>query len=104
MNTLILELIELLCEWIIILMLLISIHLVYNTFRKKLKHLLTNKNITTNIFRIHPHDSVMCGCFCIGFSNFVFKGKTLTEYTNLFLPYAFQKSDDIILKYFMNNT
>ena len=26
----------------------------------------------------------MCGYFCIAFIDFMFKGKTLTEYTNLF--------------------
>ena len=43
-----------------------------------------NKNIKTNIFRIRAYDSVMCGYFCIGFVIFMLKGKTLTEYTNLF--------------------
>ena len=55
-----------------------------------------NKSIKTNIFRIQAYDSVMCGYFCIGFIDFMFKGKTLTEYTNLFL----EKNDDIILPYF----
>ena len=45
----------------------------------------------------------MCGYFCIGFINFMFKGKTLIEYTNLFSPCDFTKSGDIILSYFMNN-
>ena len=45
----------------------------------------------------------MCGYFCIGFIDFMFKGKTLIEYTNLFLPNNFDKNDDIILKYFMSN-
>ena len=57
---------------------------------------LQNKNIKTNIFRIQAYDSVMCGYFCIGFIDFMFKRKTLTEYTNLFL----EKNDDIILPYF----
>ena len=42
----------------------------------------------------------MCGYFCIGFIDFIFKGNTLTEFTNLFSPNNFE---DIILKYFMNN-
>ena len=37
-----------------------------------------------NIFRIQAYDSVICGYFCIGFINFMFKGKNLTDYTNLF--------------------
>ena len=45
----------------------------------------------------------MRGYFCIGFIDFMFKGKTLTEFTNLFSPNNFEKNDGIILKYFMNN-
>ena len=44
----------------------------------------------------------MCGYFWIGFIVFVFKGKTLTEFTNLFSPNDFEKNDDIILSYFKN--
>ena len=42
----------------------------------------------------------MCGYFCIGFINFMFNGKSLTDYTNFFSPNDFNKNDDIILKYF----
>ena len=45
----------------------------------------------------------MCGYFCTGFNDFMFKGKTLTEFTNLLSPNNFKKNDGIILKYFMNN-
>ena len=62
-----------------------------------------NKNIKTNIFRIQADDSIMYGYFCIGFIDFMLAGKTLTEYTNLFLPNNFKKNDDIILNYFMSN-
>ena len=44
------------------------------------------KNIITNIYRIQAYDSIMCGYFCIGFINFMFNGKCLTDYTNLFSP------------------
>ena len=67
---------------------------------KDIKAFINNKNIKTNIFRIQAYDSVMCGYFCIGFIDFMFKGKTLTEYTNLFSPYDFKKNDNIILSYF----
>ena len=43
-----------------------------------------NKNIKPNIFRIQAYDSIMCGCFSIGFINFMLAGKTLTNLTNLF--------------------
>ena len=42
----------------------------------------------------------MCGYFSIGFLDFMLAGKTLTDYTNLFSPYDFEKSDRIILSYF----
>ena len=61
-----------------------------------------NKNIKTNIFRVQAYDSIMCGYFCIGFIDFLFKGKTLIEYTNLFFTRYFEKNDDIILSYFKN--
>ena len=65
---------------------------------------LHNKNIKTNTFRIQAFDSIMCGYFCIGLINFMFKCKSLTEYTNLFSPNDFKENDDTILKYFLNNT
>ena len=58
------------------------------------------KKIITNIYRIQAYDSIMCGYFCIGFINFMFIGKSLTDYTNLFSPNDFNKNDDIILNYF----
>ena len=69
----------------------------------EIKTFINNKNIKTNIFRIQAYDSIMCGYFCIGFIDFMLKGKTLTEYTNLFSPNNFKKNDDIILNYFMSN-
>ena len=69
---------------------------------KEIKLFINNKNIKTNIFRIQAHDSVMCRYFCIGFIDFMFKGKTLTEYPNLFSPNDFKKNDNIILSYLKN--
>ena len=54
---------------------------------KEIKKKLGNKNITANIFRIQAYNQIMCGYFCI-------------EYTNLFFPNEYQKNDKIILKYF----
>ena len=70
---------------------------------KEIIKFIENRNIKANIFRIEGYDS-MCGYFCIGFIDFMFKGKTLTEYTNLFSPNDFKRNDDTILNYFMNNT
>ena len=56
---------------------------------KEIKAFIRNKNIKTNIFRIQAYDSIMCGYFCIGFIDFMLAEKTLTDFTNLFLPNNF---------------
>ena len=71
---------------------------------KEIKAFIKNRNIKTNIFRIQGYDSIMCGYFCIAFIDFMLKGKSLNEYTNLFSPNDFKKNDDTIFNYFMNNT
>ena len=58
------------------------------------------KNVIANTFRMQAYDSIMCGYFCIRFIDFMFKGKTLTEFTNLFSPNKFKKNEYIILSYF----
>ena len=45
----------------------------------------------------------MCRYFCIRFIDFMLKGKTLAEFTNLFSPNNFKKNDDVILKYYNSN-
>ena len=42
----------------------------------------------------------MCGYFCIGFIDFMIKGKSLLDYTNLFSLNDYEKNDKIILKDF----
>ena len=69
---------------------------------KEIKTFINNKNIKTNTFRIQAYDSVKCGYFSIEFIDFLFKGKTLTEYVNLFSPNNFEKNDDLICSYFKN--
>ena len=64
--------------------------------------------MTTNIHRIQAYNSIMCGYFCIGFINlvlywfinFMLKGKSLSEYINLFSPNEYKKNDKMILKCF----
>ena len=70
---------------------------------KEIKIFIDQSIFVTNVFRIKAYNSVMCGYFCIGFIDFMLAGKTLTDFTNLFSPDNFNKSDDIILKYFINN-
>ena len=42
----------------------------------------------------------MCEHFCIGFIDFMLKGKSLLHYTNLFSLNKHEKNDKIILSYF----
>ena len=46
---------------------------------------------------------MMCGYYCIGFTDFMLAGKTLTDSTNLSSPNDLKKNDDIISNYFMTN-
>ena len=67
---------------------------------KKIKKFIGSKNVMANIFRIQAYDSIMCGYFCIGFIDFMFEGKSLTDFTNLFSPSDFKINDSIILSCF----
>ena len=58
--------------------------------------------IKSNIFRMQEYDSIMCGYFCIEFINYMLKGKTLLDYTNLFSPNDFKKNDRVIKRIFKN--
>ena len=46
------------------------------------------------------NNSVMCGYFYIGFTDFMLAGKKLTDFTSMFFPYDFKKNDDIIMSCF----
>ena len=83
MSILILELIGLLCIHSLIMLLILTV-LELNIFREKSKHLLINLQLYANIFKIKTYDSIICGYFCIGFIDFILKGKSLTGFANLF--------------------
>ena len=51
---------------------------------KEIMKFINRKKIITNICTIQAYDSIMCGYFCIGFINFIFNGKSLADYANLF--------------------
>ena len=91
-----LELIGLLCK-LMITMQLTLVALELNTFQTKLQNSLS---IIINIYIIQAYDSIMCKYICIGFIDFMLKGKSLLEYTYLFSPNDYEKNDNIILKYF----
>ena len=68
--------------------------------QKQIKKLTGNKNIITNVYRIQAYDSIMCRYFCIGFIDFMLKGKSFIDYKNLLSPNDYEKNDKIILKLF----
>ena len=53
----------------------------------------------TNIYRIQASNSIICWYFCIGFVDFMLKGKSLLDSLNLFSPKECEKNDKMILKY-----
>ena len=59
---------------------------------KEIKKFIGNWNNITSIYRIKAFDSIMCGHFHIGFIDFMLKGKSLLEYTNLFYPNDYEKN------------
>ena len=67
---------------------------------EEIKEFIGNRKIKANICRVQANDSVMCGYFCIGFIDFMLANKKLTDFTNLFSPYDFDKNDQIVLSYF----
>ena len=73
-----------------------------NEIKEFIKEFPGNKNIKTNIFLVQEGNSIMCGCFCIRFIDFMLPGKKMADYTNLFSPYDFKTNDNIILSCFKN--
>ena len=48
------------------------------------------------------NESIMCGFYCIAFTEYMIAGKALLDYTNLFSPNDYKKNEKIIYKYFKN--
>ena len=67
---------------------------------QKILNKIKDKSITHNIFRIQDNESVMCGFYYIAFIEYMFAGKTLLEYTDLFSVSDYKKNSKIIYKYF----
>ena len=69
-------------------------------YGSSIKKSLIPPHIKTKIFRIQADNSIVCGCFCIGFIDFMFAERSLIDFTSLFSPYDFKKNDDMILSNF----
>ena len=61
---------------------------------QEIRVFIADKDIIASIYRIQSYDSIVCGYFCIGFINYMFMGRSLTDYTNFFSPSNFKKNDD----------
>ena len=59
---------------------------------KEIMKFIGNKNIKANMFRLQTYDSIMWGYFCIKFINYMFKGKSSIDFTNLFSPHNLKKT------------
>ena len=53
---------------------------------KEIKKFIGNRKIITNIYRIQAYNSMMCRYFCIGFLDFMLKGKSFLIIQIYFLP------------------
>ena len=62
----------------------------------EIKKLIENKNSKTNIYRIQANDSIMREYACIGFTDFMLKGKNLLDYANFFCRDEYEKNVKII--------
>ena len=67
---------------------------------EEIKDFIRHKNLKANFFRVQANNSIMWRYFCIGFIEFMFVGKKLTNFKRMFSPRDFEKNDDIILSYF----
>ena len=50
---------------------------------KETKKINDDKNCIRNIFRMQVFELILCGHFCNRFIDFMFKGKSLTDFANL---------------------
>ena len=70
-----------------------------NIIPKKIRKFI-GKILITNNYRIKAYGLIMCRYICIVFIDFMLKGKSFLEYTNLFTPNEHKRNDKIILKTF----
>ena len=64
---------------------------------KEIRKVISNKNVKTNVYRIQANDWIMWRYFCIGFIDFILKGKSLLDHTNYFSSKKYEKNVKIII-------
>ena len=72
------------------------------TFKIKNEKVIDNINVITHIFKIQAYNSIICACFCIGYSDFIFKATSLINFSILFQLQDLKKKkcDEIIFNHF----
>ena len=70
---------------------------VFEHIPKEIRKFVGNKNIITNIYRIQAYDSIICGYFCTQSIDFMLKGKSVLDCTNLFSFTDYEKNDKVII-------
>ena len=71
--------------WMVITQYILELLWSWHISKEIKKKIVANKNI------IEAYDSILFGYFCIGFIDFMLKGKCLPDYTNLFSPMIMKK-------------
>ena len=64
---------------------------------KEIRKFIGKRIIKTNIYRIQAYNLIMCGYVCVLFIDYMLKGKSLLDHTNLYSTNNCQEM--IILKY-----
>ena len=59
---------------------------------KEIKKFIGDKYIITDIYRIQGYNSMISWYFCIGFIDFMLKGKSLLDHTNSFSLNGYENS------------
>ena len=67
---------------------------------KEIWEIIGNKNIIANIYRIQAYNPIICGYFCIGFIDFMLKGKSLLDCAHLYSRNYYENRDKVLRKYF----
>lgn len=72
------------------------------TLQIKNKKVIDNTNVITHIFKTQAYNSIICACFCIGYSGSIFKETSLANFSILFQLQDLKKKkcDEIIFNHF----
>ena len=58
---------------------------------EEIKKFIGKKNIIANIFRVQANNSIMCGYFCIVFTDYMLANKKVGDFASMFLLMTLKK-------------